>query len=215
MANWQFDQHAAIHSQQTGIQLYKNRYLVDGWKLTAVSTKTKRKSKGNFWPSAETETLMKVAICQLSGLKPKPNFGWSLVTYRPSLYHVDCHFVISSSHCGVIHGHNTVLPQDKTRKVDGQCPYFHFIWIVSLLCHVSYNMYHESCALCKLSWPGRQQRNLNCEDCLASSYIRAINMLKNCKMKPAKPWFQKLKSLGFLVETGGDPMGSGPPRWIP
>ena len=43
----------------------------------SVSAETERKPKGNFLPSAETETMPKEAICQLSVPKPKqkPNLG--------------------------------------------------------------------------------------------------------------------------------------------
>jgi len=34
-----------------------------------------KKPKVEFWVSAETETMPKVVICQLSEPKPKPNFG--------------------------------------------------------------------------------------------------------------------------------------------
>src|SRR6218665_2080679 len=51
----------------------------------SVSAETEGKPKGNLLPSAETETMPKEAICQLSAPKPKPkpNFGRSLIA-RPS-----------------------------------------------------------------------------------------------------------------------------------
>src|SRR6218665_152937 len=51
----------------------------------SVSAETERKPKGNFLPSAETETIPKEVICQLSGPKPKPNFGRPL-TYRTTSF---------------------------------------------------------------------------------------------------------------------------------
>src|SRR6218665_3038510 len=47
----------------------------------SASAETERKPKGNFLPSAETETMPKEAICQLSAPKPKPkpNFGRPLL----------------------------------------------------------------------------------------------------------------------------------------
>src|SRR6218665_1235738 len=50
----------------------------------SVSAETEIKPKGNFLPSAETETMQKEAICQLSA--PKPNFGWPLSWFYFSMH---------------------------------------------------------------------------------------------------------------------------------
>jgi len=45
------------------VQHYENRYSFAGRKLTAVLAETERKLTVNFWASAKTETLLRVAIC--------------------------------------------------------------------------------------------------------------------------------------------------------